>query len=135
MLKIDPSAITRLPTQKVKPMKNVLFSFPDDVARDKFLTLMKTMYTSMLEDNDVQMKNDGAIIKSALGTIRLDPPIRADHERIVALYVSGQKMVEGTLADMRKRFQQEVDSHSANVSLKELRDGSWVEIQARRLQR
>lgn len=121
-------------------MKTVLFSFPDDVTRDRFLRLIKSTYEPMLQNagatpEDLSTKHNGEILKSALGTVRLDPPIKADHERVVALFVSGQKMVEGTLAEMRKRFQQEVDSHSAPVSLRELRDGSWVEIQARRLQR
>lgn len=56
-------------------------------------------------------------------------------ERVVALFVSGRKMVEGSLTELQQRFQQEVDSHSANVHLKELQDGEWVTIRSRTLQR
>lgn len=79
--------------------------------------------------------NDGTIIKEALKTVKLDPPLKAAHERVVALFVSGRKMIEGTLAELQKRFKQEVDSHKANVQLKELRDGEWITIQSRTLQR
>jgi hypothetical protein len=119
-------------------VRTVLFSFPDDKARDRFLRLLKAASDTLLLPEtiarDQAAKNDGDTIKNALGTVKLDPPIKAEHERTVAMFVSGQKMVEGPLSDMKKRFQQEVASHSAPVTLKELREGEWVEIQARRLQ-
>lgn len=114
-------------------MKTVLLSFADDVTRDHFLRIIKST-ADTLAASGLPTKNDAEILQTALNTVRLDPPIKADHERVVALFVSGKKMVEGTLAQMRTRFQQEVDSHSASVTLRELQDGTWKEIQARRVQ-
>ncbi len=103
-------------------------SFADDVARDKFLKSLKEASTALAG-------TAGESVLNALGTIRLDPPLKADHERTVALFVTGRKMEEGTLAQMRQRFQQECDSHSGSVELRELREGEWVSISSRRRQR
>jgi hypothetical protein len=120
-------------------VKTVLFSFPNDKVRDQFLRLTKAAADTMLLpetiERDATARSDGECLKNALGTVRLDPAIKADHERVVALFVSGQKMQEGSLAELRKRFQQECDSHKANVELRELREGEWVTIHSRRLQR
>jgi hypothetical protein len=122
-------------------MKTVLFSFPDDLARDHFLKIVKEVSDQMLSADTAQRDPEGVtaakgqLLLSTLETARLDPPIKADHERVVALFVSGRKMAEGQLSDMRKRFQQECDSHKASVELRELRAGTWVVVQSRRLQR
>jgi hypothetical protein len=92
-------------------LKTVLFTFEDDAARDQFL----------------------AAVQGA-ATAKFDPPIKEDHERQCSLWVSGEKLIEGNLSDMQKRFQQECSSHSASVVLKEYRGGEWHDIRARRLQ-
>lgn len=102
-------------------MKSILITFADDVERDQFLEQVRTV------------KAD--VVTKALGTIKLDPPIKEDHERQCALFISGQKMMEGSLTELNRRFDQEVGSHSGSVIIKELRGGEWHEIRARRLQR
>jgi hypothetical protein len=114
-------------------MKTILISFNDDKDRDRFLQLLKGTL-SALETNR-SMEVDVELMRSALASIRLDPPIKSDLERTAAVFVSGTKMAEGTLANMRQRFQQEIGSHSANVEVRELRDGEWIVIQTRRHQR
>ena len=118
-------------------MKTILISFPDDKARDLYLRLTKLASDKMLEPqtiaSDPSAQQGGDCLRSALGTVKLDPPIKQDHERMVAVFVSGRKMAEGPLTTMQQRFQQEVDSHSANVEVRELRDGEWIIIR-RRLQ-
>ncbi len=111
-------------------MKNLLLTFKDDKTRDDFLRLLHDLTT---RDTTAQM--EGELIKATLETARLNPALKSDHERVAAIFVSGKKMVEGTLSNMRQRFQQEVDSHKATVEIKELREGIWTTIQARRLQR
>ena len=120
-------------------MKTVLFSFADDKVRDRVLKTLKDVADTMINNpppgaDVAQVKATGELILTTLSTARLDPSLRAEHERSVALFVSGRKMAEGQLADMRKRFQQECDSHKANVELKELKEGEWVTVQSRRLQ-
>lgn len=119
-------------------MKTVLLTFSDGETRDKFLKLLKETadYTGVPANQavDPRVAHNHALLTEALKTIRLDPPLKANHERTVALFVSGRKMSEGSLSDMQKRFQQEVDSHSASVTLKELREGEWVTISSRRQQ-
>jgi len=51
-----------------------------------------------------------------------------------SLWVSGQKLIDGDLSEMQKRFQQECASHSASVILKECTNGEWNEIRTRRNQ-
>ncbi len=142
----------RVPTPVSKPsslrlngnMKTALFTFADDKARDKFFRLLKTHSDNLIQPTDVLTSGpeetaaaiaNGHVIKDALKTVKLDPPLKADHERIVALFVSGRKMREGSMAELNKQFLQEVESHKASVELKELRDGEWVSIRSRKLQR
>ncbi len=121
-------------------MKTCLLTFPDDKARDRFLKLVKDASSDLAgapTTNEVEAQAavaNGAILLNALKSVRLDPPIKTDQERIVALFVSNQKMAEGQLSDMRKRFQQECDSHKGSVELRELREGEWVVIASRRFQ-
>lgn len=125
-------------------MKSALFTFADDKTRDKFFKLLKSHSDNLMQplgvvtsdpEEAVTAMNNGNVIKEALKTVKLDPPLKAAHERVVALFVSGRKMLEGTLAELEKRFLQEVDSHKASVQLKELRDGEWTVIRSRTLQR
>lgn len=120
-------------------MPALLLTFKDGQTRDQFLKLLQEMADAMIssqqDDGYPTRRDNGELLRTTLRTIRLDPPLKADHERTVVLYVTGQKMTEGNLPDMRKRFQQEVDSHSGNVELREFREGGWTTIQARRLQR
>ncbi len=79
---------------------------------------------------NLDMEN-GEFVKKAL---RGELAKLSDKQRLTTLFVSGQKMAEGNLVDMRKRFQQEVDSHSASVELREQRGDKWEVIQSRRIQ-
>lgn len=106
-------------------MKTLLFTFADDTERDKFLEMVRTMEVNA---------NDKEWFDKTLDSIRLDPPIKADHERQCAIWIGPDKLLEGSLADLNRRFDQEVASHSGSVVLKELRNGEWKIIRQRRLQ-
>jgi hypothetical protein len=101
-------------------VKTILLSFADDKERDEFLATIKG-----ITDESVQ---------TALNTVQLDPPMKADHERQCALFITGQKLVEGSLIDMNQRFEQEIAVHSGSVIIKELRGGEWHEIRSRKSQ-
>lgn len=118
-------------------MKTVLLSFADDITRDKFFQSLKEIADKLVTDHTEENRSapTGELILAALSTVKLDPPIKADHERVVSIFVSGQKMAEGTLASMQKRFQQETGSHSGSVELRELRNGEWIVISSRRHQK
>lgn len=118
-------------------MTSVLFTFQNDETRDKFLKFLKETTDELgvaPTVQDLKGASQYALLAEALKTIRLNPPLKAAHERTVCLFVTGRKMAEGNLSDMQKRFQQEVDSHSGSVTLKELREGEWITIQSRRQQ-
>lgn len=120
-------------------MKTVLFTFEDAEARDRFLAAVKGAADTMVASSDVpegfeKREADGELILGTLNTAKFDPPTKEDHERQCSLWVSGEKLIEGSLSDMSKRFQQECASHSASVVLKEYRNGEWHDIRARRLQ-
>lgn len=120
-------------------MKTCLVTFVDDKARDKFFSILKNISDKMTSPEnlvtDPSTAADGNLLKEALRTIKLDPPLKADHERTMALFVSGRKMREGTAAELGRQFLQEVDAHKAAVELKELKDGEWVTVRSRKLQR
>ncbi len=120
-------------------MKTAIFTFADDKVRDKFFRLLKaasdTMVSAETVARDPTALVDGKVIQEALRTVRLDPTLKADHERTVALFVGNRKMREGSLAELQRCFLQEVEGHKASVELKELKDGEWVTIRSRKLQR
>ena len=116
-------------------MTTTLFTFPSDKERDAFLRLLADCAATAEQATTPEAIANGDIIRAALNTARVNVPIKEDHERVVALFISGKKIIEGSLSDLRRRFQQEVDSHSATVELRELRGGLWVTIQSRRQQR
>lgn len=111
--------------------KTILFTFETDVLRDKFLSQVRGLATEAITPAAV----DSNLILRTLDTIRLDPPIKTDAERSAALFVSGKKLIEGSLSDMQKRFDQETASHSASVEIRELREGEWKTIRSRKSQR
>lgn len=120
-------------------MKTLLFTFEDAEARDRFLSIIRDAADTMVNSSDVPegfeaREASGELVLGTLNTAKFDPPVKEDHERQCALWVSGEKLIEGDLSDMSKRFQQECASHSASVVLKEYRGGEWHDIRARRTQ-
>lgn len=115
-------------------MKTLLFSFENDATRDQFLTAIRNAADIMVKASKPDISEGGGLIQSTLNTTVLDPPIKEDHERIVAIFITGQKMYEGQLSEMNKVFEQELASHTGSVVMKELRGGEWTEIRARRKQ-
>ena len=103
--------------------KTVLFTFETSTQREQFISAVGDAI------------RDDQTISGVLDTIRFDPPMRSDSERMAALFVSGKKLEEGPLETMRRKFSQEIASHSANTELKELRSGEWVSIQSRKIQK
>ncbi len=118
--------------------KTILFTFDDDVKRDKFLALVKALAASI---NNIDLKpvlatkDDSVLLTNTLDTVRLDPPIKTNSERAAALFVSGKKLAEGQLSDIQRRFDQEAVSHSASIEIRELREGEWKTIRSRKLQK
>ena len=122
--------------QEIK-VKTALFTFRDESQRSRFVKLLY-QYATELEKINVESADgseDSVFLTQAVETMRLDPLIKSITERVATLFVSGRKLTEGMLSDMKKRFDQEIASHSANTELREWQDGEWKVIQSRRLQK
>lgn len=98
-------------------MKTVLFTFDDDAQRVKFIESVKSHAP-----------------KATMDKMQLDPQLKTGDERTIALFVSGVRIIDGTLSAMQKRFEQEVASHSGTVEIKELRGNEWKRLRIRRNQ-
>ena len=118
-------------------MKTVLLTFENEKKRDAFLKILHEAAATFIgaPSGKEDLVDKGKLIKEVLGTVRLDPPIRPDNERQCALFVGGEKILEGTLDVLRKRFSEECGVHKGSVTVKELRDGIWTPIMKRTLQR
>jgi len=119
-------------------VKSILFTFKNEETRDQFLKTIGEAADQMVLSDDIpdgytERAKKGELIKKTLDTIKLDPPVKADHERQCGIWVSGQKLKEGSLDDLNKMFAQEIVSHSATVEIKELRGGSWTSIRSRKM--
>ena len=122
--------------QEIK-VKTALFTFRDESQRSRFVKLLYQYATELEKINaeSADGSEDSVFLTQAIETMRLDPLIKSITERVATLFVSGRKLTEGMLSDMKKRFDQEIASHSANTELREWQDGEWKVIQSRRLQK
>ena len=118
-------------------MKTALITFRDDSQSSRFVKLLYKYDTELEKINaeSADGSEDSVFLTQAIETMRLDPLIKSITERVATLFVSGRKLTEGMLSDMKKRFDQEIASHSANTELREWQDGEWKVIQSRRLQK
>lgn len=108
---------------------SLLISFSEKEDINHFLfTLTKLKEEGQLDDKMSQ------IVTRLLKDYKIDPVLRQEHDRLCALYVSGQKISEGNYKDQRERFIQETGSHSGNVELKELIGSQWKTILSRKRQ-
>ena len=114
-------------------MKSILLTFDNETERDEYLKIMRTMAAYMASPNNTspEATTNGEFVLKVLETVKFDPPIRADSERQVALFISGQKMKEGSLEELNKLFVQEITQHRGSVQLREMRDDKWVIIRQR----
>jgi hypothetical protein len=99
-------------------MKTLLLSFNTPGDRDNFISFLNEHTANPL-------------VGHAVDSIRLDPPVKTADERHAALYVSGTRMMEGTLPTVEKMFKQECSAHNAKVEIKELKNGEWQRIRVR----
>jgi len=97
-------------------MSSVLYTFDNEQARDDFVRQVE----SQMDLSSAQVQKD--------------PALEHELSNKCAVFVAGQKLVEGDYNDMNIRFTQECGVHSASVVLKQFKNGSWAEIKARRLQ-
>lgn len=118
-------------------VKSILFTFEDEHSRDHFIQILNEVSTAMLLSSNAKdyetRKNNGTLLKDTLNTVKFDPQLKVNSDRQCGLWVSGQKLIEGSYSDMNKRFDDEIVAHSARVEVKEMRDGKWVSIRSRRL--
>lgn len=124
-------------------MSHILLTFENDTQSDQFIQIMRQITEQLLLDNCAVLKTDVEFVQRAMDTstrtIPLPPPYQAkcactcqtETNPIRSLFVSGKKMAEGTLPEMRKRFQQEIIQHSGSVQIREMRDGKWYTIMQR----
>ena len=112
-------------------MKTILLTFENESQRDEYLKLMRIAAANMVTVED---QANTKLFVDALDNVRFDPPIKPDSERPTALYVAGQKMLEGSLADLNVRFDQEITQHSGTVQIREQRGDQWHIIRQRLLQ-
>jgi len=117
-------------------MKTILLTFENETERNEYISLLRNMAAYMISpptktvaSSDV--KTNGELILKVLETVKFDPPVKSDSERLVALFVAGQKMQEGSLTELNKLFTQEITQHRGSVQIRELRDDKWVVIRQR----
>lgn len=84
-----------------------------------------------MQDQSKKSSVFGKLCTTVLPTAISDPQVRSENDKIVALFVSGRKMSEGSLSNISKLFKTETEAHSANVQIKEMVDGKWRTIRQR----
>jgi hypothetical protein len=99
-------------------MERIVLEFKDKKSAGYFVKLLEDL-AAAAEDGDRQLLQD--TMKNA----------KRNPTGEYALFVSGQKLVEGSLKDMHRRFDQEVGVHSASVEVREMTDKGWVKIRSR----
>lgn len=110
--------------------QTILMTFATDTDRDAFLAAVR-------HDSDERLEADpeeptGLLYKDALASVKLNPPIKSQEDRVAALFVAGQKLSEGPLAQVMRSFDSEIAAHKATVEIRELINGEWQQIRIRR---
>ena len=95
-------------------MPSVLLTFDTDPQRERFIEELYVLVEALSGSNGVnfqfkeggweERKEKGEFLAAAMKTLRRDPPIRGDDERMAAVYVSGQQMATGSIAALQERF-------------------------------
>ncbi len=93
-------------------MTTILVTFSDDKSRDKFIAEAKKTYPNFEKQ------------------IKYDPVVLAETE-LAALFINNEKIVEGPLAVINQRFNNEINAHKLQTTIKKLVDGKWVPIRSR----
>lgn len=93
-------------------MPTILVTFSDDKGRDKFIESVKKFNPNF----DKQIK--------------YDPVVLAETE-LAALFINNEKIVEGPLAVINQQFNNEINNHKLQTTIKKLVDGAWVPIRSR----
>ncbi len=107
-------------------MSNVLFTFENEDQRNDFLKLIRNLgnvYAILPDEYHGKIDTD-----KILSSIEIDIPTT----RSYGLWISGKKMLEGPYEKINTLFNQEIKTHSANIELKEMRNGKWITIRSRR---
>lgn len=99
-------------------MERLTLEFKDKKSANRFVSIVN----GWADHNE---GNDAMLVIDALKKSKRNPTGE------YALFVSGQRLVEGSLKDMNKRFDQEVGSHSASVEVREMTDKGWVKVRSR----
>lgn len=111
-------------------MNSILFTFDTGADRDKFIE-----YLNAFIKNSKSYPTTHKFLSEALARADLNPQVRSEKDKIVALFVSGKKLKEDTLPIIKQAFNSEIVAHSGSVEIREKVNDKWVTIQARRLAR
>lgn len=119
----------------------LLLTFDDKNQRQKFIDIMDQLVFTTANEKGMNLQNqlegweerkkDGLFVESVIKNAIRDPQVKDESERIAALFVSGQKIMDGMIPELNKRFELEVGSHSGSVEIREKRGGEWVVIRRR----
>lgn len=115
----------------------LLFTFEDNTSKEKFTRAVNKYLTLLTKSNKIADLTTADIMsfQKALSEAQHDPEISTDANRTYTLYVSGRKFTEGKLAEMKKKFRQEIDAHSGSVELRIQENGKWKSVLSRKLQK
>jgi hypothetical protein len=92
-------------------MPHVLFDFDTDKDLNNFI--------GWLQRSKIK------IATTALTKMDLKPPIRGRDETPVSLFIGSERIQDGPLSLIKKRFAEEISAHSGPVTIRELKDKKW----------
>lgn len=119
----------------------LLLTFDNNDQRQKFIDLVDEIVFTTADENGKNIQNNlpgweerrdnGLFIQDVMKNAIKDPLIKDESERVGSLFVSGQKILDGLIQDLNKRFELEVASHSGSVEIKEKRGDEWIVVRRR----
>lgn len=110
--------------------KTLLLSFDDSERMQTFVRNIENLVDKARGEGSIRTES----IELILGTLDKsvqNPPIKTDDERICSLFVCGEMVNRGCLADLNKKFDHEIGLHSGSVEIREDTGNGWVVLRSR----
>ncbi len=109
---------------------SLLLSFANPEKMDEFLQAIEKCIDKARDEALLNNESIGFILQTFSESV-VDPPLKRDDERMCSLFVCGEMVHRGFLADLHKRFEHEVSLHSGSVEIREDTGNGWKVLRSR----
>jgi len=114
-------------------MPSILLTFESHEQHEEFLQIIAQLTECL--DATADTKSQAELMIKVMNTATAIEPnphsCKCDFNEKHALFISGKKMIEGSLPELQKLFKREITQHSGSVEVRVYREGTWRPVMRR----